>query len=138
MQAVEGSTEDSGRAASPNIASASLDKAATSIGEEDLERGLERPLIPLPGERGVSAAALGYAASWGATSEIGKLGSMPIMLPADQAANVASQPGIALSRPAADNVRQHVLDSRPAEERQQQKGNSRQQKQEIRWARMRP
>ncbi len=134
---MEGSTEQVGRAASPSTAASEL--AATPVkpvtsrsNQEDLEKGLKNLPEACEGEGGLDAEATSYAARWGATCEIGKLGSMPISLPAVLAADAECQPGIALSRPAADNLRHPVLDSGSAEERQQQKGASRQQKQEKR------
>ena len=133
VQAVGGSAEQIGRAASHSTAASEvrLDKPATPSSKEDLDKDLEKPPA-WKGEGGLAAEALGNAAFWGATCEIGKLGSMPILLPAVQAANVDSHPGIALSRPLEENLRLRVPDSCSAEERQQQKGVSRQQKQETR------
>ena len=136
---MEGFTEQVGRAASPSTAASELSatpfRPVTSrSNEEDLEKGFKNLPEACEGEGGLDSEATSYAARWGATCEIGKLGSMPISLPAVLAADAECQPGIALSKLAADNLRHPVLDSGSAQERQQQKGASRQQKQVMRCA----
>ena len=134
VEAVGGSHERICGAAGPSTGAseARSDKPATPSSEEDLREGLEETPLVWKGEGGLNAEYIGDAAIWGATREIGRLGSMPISLPAVQAAKVDSHPGIALSRPPGDDLRQHVPDSPSAEERQQQKGVSRQRKLETR------
>ena len=114
-QAVEDSLE---QCANPtDFASGSLSEHAAS--DRDLDNASRRPAMYREGGRDLAGGAHVHREIWGATCEIGKLGSMPIALPALQTARLVAQPGIAFARSATETMRRHDSKSASAEGPQQ-------------------